>query len=230
MSHVEYTFKVGLFADKEVGKRKLTIYIDPIFDEKPKNAIGVDFLYKKIETFGIRSAFSFWICTDEERFRSLFPNYFMGSHGIILMYNITKASSLNYLSEVLQNVKKVREKCNPPILLVGNKSDLKKNRGVSNEQIKKFKIRNNISKSMEISIKTGENVEKMFMRITRMALKNTSLRQVIPFRREESILSGIKFVESLDYKTHIPIACWVILVWIFIIGVLTVIIQIILIN
>jgi len=71
-------------------------------------------------------------------------------------------------------------KTNIPILLVGNKSDLKKNRNLSKEQIKKFKIENNIKKSMEISIKTGVNIEKMFTRLTGMVFKNIKFRKSIP--------------------------------------------------
>jgi len=59
----------------------------------------------------------------------------------------------------------------PPILLVGNKLDLEENREVSKEQVEKFKEKHDISSSMEISLKTGENVEEMFMDITRIILK-----------------------------------------------------------
>jgi GTPase SAR1 family protein len=95
-----------------------------------------------------------------------------GTNVIILMYDITNADSLNYLSKVVQEVNELLEKGNFPILLVGNKSDLKKNRDLSKEQVKKFKIENKITKSMEISIKTEENLEKMFTRLTRMAIKS----------------------------------------------------------
>ena len=172
----DYLFKVCLFADKDVGKMTLAKYINHRFDEKISLiiTIGADFFTKNIETYGIITKLQLWICSDDlERFRFLYPNFLVGSLGIILMYDITNANSLNYLSEVLQSTKKVRGKHDYPILLVGNKSDLKENREVSEEQVRKFKIENNISKSMEISIKTGENVEKMLMRMTRMTLKGT---------------------------------------------------------
>jgi len=57
-----------------------------------------------------------------------------------------------------------------PILLVGNKLDLEMKREVSKEQIENFKLTNKISESIQISLETGENVEEMFLRLTKMLL------------------------------------------------------------
>ena len=83
------------------------------------------------------------------------------------MYDITYAKTLNYVSKWSQIIK---TKNDNPILLIGNKRDLKEDREVSKEQIKQYKKDHNISESMEISLKTGENVDQMFMKITNMLL------------------------------------------------------------
>lgn len=64
-----------------------------------------------------------------------------------------------------------------PILLVGNKVDLEKNRQVSKKQIEKFTQDNNIGSSTEISVKTGENVEEMFLKMSNMII-NTGLIEI----------------------------------------------------
>lgn len=84
------------------------------------------------------------------------------------MYDITNAQTLKRLSEWVQLAKNYKE--DVPILLVGNKIDLELKRDVSKEQIERFKVNNKISESMEISLETGENVEEMFLRLTKMLL------------------------------------------------------------
>lgn len=85
------------------------------------------------------------------------------------MYDITNAKTLNMVSEWCQMAKNYRKDI--PILLVGNKLDLEMKRDVSKEQVENFKLNNEISESMEISLETGENVEKMFLRLTGLLLK-----------------------------------------------------------
>lgn len=84
------------------------------------------------------------------------------------MYDITNAQTLKRLSEWVKLAKNYKE--DVPILLVGNKIDLEQKREVSKEQIERFKVNNKISESMEISLETGENVEEMFLRLTKMLL------------------------------------------------------------
>ena len=192
-----FLFKICIFGDNDVGKKTFFKLIYPGFDEKMTsiNIIGVDFCSKKINTLGVIKKLQFWIDSDSERFKFLIPNHLSGSNGIILIYDITNPNSLNYLSEVLQSATNFREKYNVPILLVGNKSDLKENREISEEQIKKFKIENKISNSMEISLKTGKNVERMVRRITRMALEGRE--PILPLKKREPIPYNIPTFKPL---------------------------------
>ena len=110
-----------------------------------------------------------WDISEEERFQSLVPNYCLGSNGAIIMYDITDSNSLKHVPDWVQIIK---QKAGPiPILLIGNNLDLEQNREVSKEQVKRFKSDNNIFSTMEISLKTGENVDKMFFNLTSMILK-----------------------------------------------------------
>ncbi|MFX1258904.1 MAG: hypothetical protein ACFFAN_13685, partial [Promethearchaeota archaeon] len=97
--------------------------------------------------------------------------------GGIFMYDITRYSSLNSLSEwleVLKNGMKGGEK-QIPILLVGGKADLKEKRSVdikeAFEMVKMF----NLSGYVECSSKTGENVQNVFYSITRIMLEKEGL-------------------------------------------------------
>ena len=85
------------------------------------------------------------------------------------MYDITNLKSLQFLSERYEIIKELGY-TNLPILLVGNKLDAEEDREIFPEQVKQFKKNHNLSSSIEISLKSGENVEKMFFDITKMIL------------------------------------------------------------
>jgi len=167
--------KICLFADKDVGKETLAkSNFLKRFDEVPPSTYmmikGVDFATKTLELRGKIIKVQFWIISDDKhRFQGIRKQYIKGSQGVILMYDITNAKTLNMVSEWCQMVKDWRKGI--PILLVGNKIDLEEQREVSKDEVEKFKENHDISSSMEISLKTGENTEKMFMKITEMGLK-----------------------------------------------------------
>lgn len=174
----DYTNKISLFAMENVGKETLSKnhFLNRVFDHGSMITLGVDFATKDLELYGksIRSSILLYASDFRERFNEKFRYYINGSNGVILMYDISNAKSLDWLSEWCQLIKNNLD-YDPPILLVGNKLDLEENREVSKEEVEKFKEKYDISSSIEISLKTGENVEKMFMDIVRMILKRLHL-------------------------------------------------------
>ena len=163
-------FKICVFADKDVGKKSLakSDFLEH-FSEIYITTRGVEFTSRKVEFGGEIIKLQTWIISDDkEKFQKIWEYYIMGSLGIILMYDITNTQTFNRLSEWYQLVRNYRE--DTPILLVGNKLDLEMKREVSKEQIENFKLTSKISESMEISLETGENVEEMFLRLTKMLL------------------------------------------------------------
>jgi len=168
MTEYDYTFKVCVFADKDVGKETLA---KSNFLNRHFHMIGVESTSKDVEFCGKNIRLQFWIISDDrERFQHIWKQYIKGSLGVILMYDITNAKTLKMVSEWCQMVKDCRKDI--PILLVGNKIDLEEQREVSKDRVDKFKENHDISSSMEISLKTRENVEKMFLRLTEMLLEN----------------------------------------------------------
>ncbi|MFX1345169.1 MAG: Rab family GTPase [Promethearchaeota archaeon] len=136
----------------------------------PKFTIGVDFCTKVVNLDEKNFKLQLWVFSNEERFKFLLPTYLRGSNAIIIIYDITNPRSLEKIPEWCQMAKNYRKDI--PILLVGNKLDLEERRKVSKEQ-----LNNNydISNSMEISLKTGENVEQMFINIIKMIFEKHSL-------------------------------------------------------
>ncbi|GAG34398.1 unnamed protein product [marine sediment metagenome] len=158
-------FKVCLLAGKNVGKKTLEEISQKVPDHETGLTLGVEWFYKDVLVNGnITTKVQLWTNSNNETFQPLWKFYIRGSNGIILMYDITYANSLNVISEWYQRVKNQLD-YEVPVLLVGNKLDLEENREVSKEQIKKFKTDNKISSSIEISLKTGENVDAMLRKV-----------------------------------------------------------------
>jgi small GTP-binding protein len=162
--------KMCLIASKEVGKKTFVRnYVNSFYGDTMMT-IGAAFGIKVVEMYGIKINLNFWVNSDKEnRFKYLYRRYIDDSNGVILMYDITNAETLNKLSEWYLLIKENLDH-DPPILLVGNKLDLEEHREVSKEQVEKFKEKHKLTSSMEISLKTGENVEEMFVNIIKMIL------------------------------------------------------------
>lgn len=172
----DYLFEICIFADEGVGKKTLKkICSTSHFVNGLMITIGVDFFTKTLDIFGlmVKQLFKilnpdeqFWIRNNREGLQGMYIRY---CRGAIILFDITNLKTLNSVSEWCQFIRDNTKGI--PILLIGNKLDLEDNREVSKEQLKKIKKYNGIYSSMEISLKNGKNVDRMFSKITRMMLK-----------------------------------------------------------
>lgn len=129
---------------------------------------GVDVLNKTVKLRGNNVKLHIWVLSPAERFNSIREMYVRGSLGAIILYDITIVNTLNRISKWCQLI---REKNgNIPILLVGNKLDLEDLREISIDQANKIIEDLQLSAFMEISSKTGENVELMFERFSQLSI------------------------------------------------------------
>jgi GTPase SAR1 family protein len=100
-------------------------------------------------------------------------NYLGNANGVILMYDITNQKTLDALVEYIQLIKK--NKIEIPLIIVGNKGDLRVNRDVTIKQANSFVKHYHLSESIEISAKNRETVDLMFERLTKLMLQNFDL-------------------------------------------------------
>ncbi len=170
-------FKICIFGDGGVGKTTLVNkYLTGLFKGDTSMTIGIDFHIKKIELNGNKIALQIWDFAGEERFRFLLPAYLKGVSGGIFMYDITRYFSIKNFDNWLDVVNKDRKADELfPMLLVGGKADLKEKRVVESNQgfetLKKF----NLDGFIECSAKTGENVENIFITLTRIMMEKAGL-------------------------------------------------------
>merc|ERR1712137_80520 len=151
-----------------VGKSSLLLqYTDSRFSESHTPTIGVEFGIKMIEHSGKVIKMQIWDTAGQESFRSLTSSYYRGSHGALVVYDITRRETFEHMSTWLEDVR-LNSDVDTVITLVGNKGDLESKRQVSKEDGRLFAEQNDLL-FHEVSAKTAAKVDETFMKSAKMA-------------------------------------------------------------
>ena len=138
-------YKILLLGDSEVGKSCFLMrYADNVFVENYITTIGLDYKLKYVQLEnGEKIKVQLWDTAGQDRYRTIAKNYYKGSHGILLLYDVTKINSFQNIREWIQNIKEeVYEKA--IIFLIGNKIDKTGERKITTEQGQKLAAEYNI--------------------------------------------------------------------------------------
>jgi small GTP-binding protein len=172
MTDYDYTFKLMMLGDASVGKTSLTLrYISGFFMEDLKLTIGVDFYSKTTLFNGKKVKLQIWDFGGEERFRFLLSQYCKGANGAFFLYDITNERSIDHLPDWTQIVRK--NAGDIPIMLIGSKVDLNEFRVVPREDGILAAKKYNLTSFVELSAKTGKNVEKAFDVMTQILFEES---------------------------------------------------------
>lgn len=151
--------KVLLTGNFGVGKTSLfQRFILSKFDERYLTTIGVKVDKKQVQLpEGIVEIF-LWDVAGEVSQDKVPISYFLGAHGIIYVFDLTRPLTYQNIESDLTYLKKLAPKAS--IKIVGNKKDL-----VTAEQIVQVANSLEIPYDMVTSAKTGENVEELFVNL-----------------------------------------------------------------
>ncbi len=153
-------------------------YAHGTFKEDTKVTVGVQFLVKRLKfNGGTHVDLQIWDFGGEDRFRFLLPAYCRGAAGGIFMYDITAPVTLHHLTDWLPVV--MRREKTFPIIVVGTKLDLLLARKVRKEEANTLARDRRLPDVIEVSAKTGENVDFVFNAITHLMI-NAITRPSIP--------------------------------------------------
>jgi len=164
--------KIVLLGDGGVGKTALRLrYMGVGFQSSYLATIGADFAFKEISFHDQPAKLQIWDLAGQQHYTKIRKNYYFGAHAVVLVFDVTRLESYHSLETWIQEIK-ANIKADVPIVLVGNKIDLRaeiKNHLVIEDGHKakdKFQ-KDNTAKVfyIETSAKTGENVENTFMAI-----------------------------------------------------------------
>ena len=144
-----------------VGKTSLIKRITSnIFKEYYITTIGVDYDRIIVEHKNNNHEIILWDTSGQDKFNFILNSYFSSVNGAVIMCDISVYQSFNQAKSWIDEFRKKKNNDHIPILFIGNKIDIK-DRSVSIEEIKEIEKRKNV-KTIEISIKTNENVDKIF--------------------------------------------------------------------
>lgn len=165
----DHLFKLLIIGDSGVGKSSLLMrFADSTFTGSFITTIGVDFKIRTIVVNNERVKLQIWDTAGQERFRTITSTYYRGTHGVLVVYDVTNGETFaniqRWLKEIDQNCDVVNR------ILVGNKDDNLEKKIVCTEDAQKFADQVGI-KLFETSAKDNKNVDEMFMAITEQVLK-----------------------------------------------------------
>ena len=158
----DLVYKILLLGDSEVGKSCFLMrYSDNVFVDNYITTIGLDYKLKHVQLdSGETIKVQLWDTAGQDRYRTIAKNYYKGSQGILLLYDITKLNSFENIREWIKDIREeVHEKA--IIFLIGNKIDKTEERVISTEQGEKLAQEYGLP-FFEASAKSGENVDAIF--------------------------------------------------------------------
>jgi len=166
----DHLFKLLIIGDSGVGKSSLLVrFADNHFSGNYITTIGVDFKIRTIDIGGERVKLQIWDTAGQERFRTITSTYYRGTHGVIVVYDVTSGESFanvkRWLHEIDANCDVVNR------ILVGNKNDDPDRKVVLTEDARRFADQMGIQ-LFETSAKDNINVEEMFRSVTTLVLKS----------------------------------------------------------
>lgn len=192
-SQDSYLFKLVLIGDSGVGKTNLASrFAHNEFHGDSKATIGVEFRSKTLEIDGKEIKAQIWDTSGQERYRAVTSVYYRGALGALLVYDISRRSSFDNVSQWLREVRSQGDN-NLVVMLVGNKTDLAHLRAVATGKGLELAEKEGMF-FMETSALDSTNVDEAFETVIAEIYNHVSKR--LPTQEDEdktlNLSSGTK--------------------------------------
>lgn len=159
-------YKLVVLGSGGVGKSALTVqFVQGIFVEKYDPTIE-DSYRKVVEIDGQQCMLEILDTAGTEQFTAMRDLYMKNGQGFLLVYSITAQSTFNDLQDLREQILRVKDLDDVPMILVGNKCDLEDERVVGKDQGQNL-ARSWNSSFLETSAKSKINVNEIFYDLVR---------------------------------------------------------------
>lgn len=170
---METRCKVIVLGRTGTGKTTLLTYLRKhTFECVESNTLGIEQFQLRLEVRDQVVVANFWDTCGQERYRSIGKNYYQGSHGALLVFDLTDRESLVALPRYLEDFKQQNNIPSAICVLVGTKADMSE-REVTSKEATDFAQACGI-RYFETSAKTGQNVEAVLEPILLAAITTSS--------------------------------------------------------
>ncbi len=149
--------KIVILGHFGVGKTSLIRrFVKDSFSDNYKVTIGVHITKKIVEVRADESiSLIIWDLEGTDEVRMIRNAYLLGSHGVVFVFDVSRPSTFQGLSQDLEIVAGKTQGI--PLIVVGNKIDL-----VINDELQSLLEENDIEANYLTSAKTGDAVNEMF--------------------------------------------------------------------
>merc|ERR1712002_730993 len=165
-------YKIVVLGSGGVGKSALTVqFVQGIFVEKYDPTIE-DSYRKQVEVDGQQCMLEILDTAGTEQFTAMRDLYMKNGQGFLLVYSITAQSTFNDLQDLREQILRVKDTDDVPMILVGNKCDLEDERVVGKDQGQNMARHFNCA-FLETSAKMKVNVLEIFFDLVRQINRRT---------------------------------------------------------
>ncbi|XP_019874287.1 ras-related protein Rap1 [Aethina tumida] len=165
-------YKIVVLGSGGVGKSALTVqFVQGIFVEKYDPTIE-DSYRKQVEVDGQQCMLEILDTAGTEQFTAMRDLYMKNGQGFVLVYSITAQSTFNDLQDLREQILRVKDTDDVPMVLVGNKCDLEEERAIGKDQGTNLARQFNCA-FMETSAKAKINVYDVFYDLVRQINKKS---------------------------------------------------------
>ncbi|XP_068559004.1 ras and EF-hand domain-containing protein isoform X2 [Cebidichthys violaceus] len=171
----EKAYRIVLAGDAAVGKSSFLLRLcKNEFKLNSSATLGVDFQMKTLVVDGEPVLLQLWDTAGQERFRSIAKSYFRRADGVLLLYDVTCEKSFLNVREWVDMIEDVSQE-DIPIMLVGNKCDLRQDRAncVPTSYGEKLAMTYN-TLFCETSAKDGSNILEAVLHLARQVTKQAA--------------------------------------------------------
>ncbi|MHA1984693.1 MAG: GTP-binding protein [Candidatus Hodarchaeales archaeon] len=121
-----FLMKIVLAGDGGVGKTAIRErYLGRGFQSKYMMTIGADFALKETTIDGRSIKFQIWDLAGQQRFNAVRSVYYLGCLGALLLFDVTRKESFENCASWVKEIWTNNGKGTIPIVLLGNKADLR---------------------------------------------------------------------------------------------------------
>eukprot|EP00092_Neocalanus_flemingeri_P009288 GFUD01009994.1.p1 GENE.GFUD01009994.1~~GFUD01009994.1.p1 ORF type:complete len:194 (+),score=67.01 GFUD01009994.1:53-634(+) len=190
-------YKIVVLGSGGVGKSALTVqFVQGIFVEKYDPTIE-DSYRKQVEVDGQQCMLEILDTAGTEQFTAMRDLYMKNGQGFVLAYSITAQSTFNDLSDLREQILRVKDTDDVPMVLVGNKCDLEDERVVGKDQGLNMARQFSNCAFMETSAKAKIGVSDVFFDLVRQVNKTAPSRRAKAKKKgrcESSCLRGCQIL------------------------------------
>ncbi|MHA1376943.1 MAG: Rab family GTPase [Candidatus Helarchaeota archaeon] len=167
-----YRAKVVVIGDAGVGKTTMLLkYVDEAFQESYLPTIGVNLSNKDVWVRDKKIRLNIYDIAGQERFQLTRRIFYEGLEAVLIVFDVTNNDSFIHVDNWIKDVSSAIYPQKLKGLLIGNKIDLKDTRKITKQAADDVAKKYNLA-SMEISAKTGENINETFKKLAEKLIKN----------------------------------------------------------